>query len=77
MAMAGCTGVFDGFETLTDRNIAPAGKKSPKAADYAARVRLLHDHGIQVNGSFVLGFDHDRPDCFARTAEWVEENRLE
>jgi hypothetical protein len=25
----------------------------------------------------VLGFDHDRKDVFARTAEWVEENRLE
>jgi len=36
-----------------------------------------HDNGIQVNGSFVLGFDHDRKDVFARTAEWVEQNRLE
>ena len=33
---------------------------------------MLHDHGIQVNGSFVLGFDHDRPDVFARTVEWIE-----
>jgi len=38
---------------------------------------MLHDVGIQVNGSFVLGFDHDRTDVFARTARWVEENRLE
>jgi radical SAM superfamily enzyme YgiQ (UPF0313 family) len=30
-----------------------------------------------VNGSFVLGFDHDRPDVFERTVEWVESNRLE
>jgi radical SAM superfamily enzyme YgiQ (UPF0313 family) len=30
-----------------------------------------------VNGSFVLGFDHDRPDVFARTAGWIEDNRLE
>jgi len=40
-------------------------------------VRLLHDHGIQVNGSFVLGFDADGPDVFARTADWIEEVRLE
>ncbi len=40
-------------------------------------MRILHDHGIQVNGSFVLGFDHDGPDVFERTAEWVERNRLE
>ena len=77
MALAGCTGVFVGFESLADQNLADARKKTPKTADYARRVRILHDHGIQVNGSFVLGFDHDRKDVFARTAEWVEENRLE
>jgi radical SAM superfamily enzyme YgiQ (UPF0313 family) len=38
---------------------------------------MLHDHGIQVNGSFVLGFDQDGPDVFARTVQWIEENRLE
>src|SRR5690349_22511077 len=50
MALAGCTGVFVGFESLTDENLAAAHKKTPKTADYARRVRLLHDHGIQVNG---------------------------
>ncbi len=77
MALAGCTGVFVGFESLTDENLSDARKKTPKAGDYARRVRMLHEHGIQVNGSFVLGFDHDRKDVFARTADWVEENRLE
>jgi len=77
MALAGCTGVFVGFESLTADNLDDAKKKAPRPADYARRVRILHDHGIQVNGSFVLGFDHDRHDVFARTAEWVEEARLE
>jgi len=77
MALAGCTGVFIGFESLTDENLADARKKTPRTADYARRVRVLHDNGIQVNGSFVLGFDHDRKDVFARTAAWVEDHRLE
>jgi radical SAM superfamily enzyme YgiQ (UPF0313 family) len=77
MALAGCTGVFIGFESLTDENLADARKKTPKTADYARRVHILHDNGIQVNGSFVLGFDHDRKDVFVRTAEWIEANRLE
>jgi len=77
MALAGCTGVFVGFESLTDENLADARKKTPKTADYSRRVRMLHQNGIQVNGSFVLGFDHDRKDVFTRTAEWIEENRLE
>ena len=45
--------------------------------DYGRRVRLLHDHGIQVNGSFVLGFDHDDASVFARTVAWIEQHKLE
>jgi radical SAM superfamily enzyme YgiQ (UPF0313 family) len=37
---------------------------------------MLHDQGIQVNGSFVLGFDEDCKDVFATTAQWIEKNRL-
>ncbi len=77
MALAGCTGVFVGFESLQGDNLDDARKKTPRPEDYARRVAMLHDHGIQVNGSFVLGFDHDRPDVFARTVEWIEANRLE
>jgi radical SAM superfamily enzyme YgiQ (UPF0313 family) len=77
MALAGCTGVFIGFESLANDNIADAHKKSPRTEDYARRVEILHENGIQVNGSFVLGFDHDRLDVFARTVAWIEENRLE
>ena len=77
MALAGCTGVFIGFESLEDRNINDAHKKGPSTTDYARRVRMFHDFGIQVNGSFVLGFDHDRPDVFRRTVEWIEDQRLE
>jgi radical SAM superfamily enzyme YgiQ (UPF0313 family) len=77
MAMAGCTGVFVGFESLDNANINDANKKNPCTEDYARRVHLLHDHGIQVNGSFVLGFDHDGPDVFQATTQWIEDNRLE
>jgi len=77
MARGGCTGVFIGFESLEADNITDAGKKSPRPEDYGRRVAILHDNGIQVNGSFVFGFDHDRPNVFERTAEWIEANRLE
>lgn len=77
MALAGCTGVFIGFESLNFANLQDARKRTPEPDDYARRVAILHEHGIQVNGSFVLGFDHDGPDVFARTVEWIEANRLE
>jgi radical SAM superfamily enzyme YgiQ (UPF0313 family) len=77
MALAGCTGVFIGFESLSDDNLAGARKRTPRTDDYARRVRIFHDNGIQVNGSFVLGFDGDHKEVFSQTAHWIEENRLE
>jgi radical SAM superfamily enzyme YgiQ (UPF0313 family) len=77
MALAGCTGVFIGFETLNEGNLTDSRKRTPAPEDYARRVELLHRYGIQVNGSFVLGFDHDGPDVFERTVHWIETNRLE
>ncbi|TWU37743.1 Radical SAM superfamily protein [Novipirellula aureliae] len=77
MALPGCTGVFVGFESLQNGNIRDAKKKSPRTEQYAERVELLHRNGIQVNGSFVLGFDHDHEDVFGTTVKWIEENRLE
>jgi radical SAM superfamily enzyme YgiQ (UPF0313 family) len=76
MALAGCIGVFIGFETLNDENLANARKRTPCVEDFGRRVRLLHEHGIQVNGSFVVGFDGDRRDTFATLAQWIEAHRL-
>jgi radical SAM superfamily enzyme YgiQ (UPF0313 family) len=76
MALAGCTGVFVGFETLRSNNLRSARKHSPNPEQYSRLVRVLHDYGIQVNGSFVFGFDHDTPDVFAETRDWIERNRL-
>ena len=77
MALAGCNGVFIGFETLTDTNLIHARKRTPKAEDYGRRIRILHEYGIQVNGSFVVGFDGDTKESFSRLADWIEENRME
>lgn len=77
MALSGCTGVFVGFESLEGANLTAAGKKTPRPDDYARRVELLHRNGIQVNGSFVFGFDEDGPEVFERTVEWAERVRLE
>jgi len=77
MALSGCTGVFVGFESLNGGNLTDSRKRTPVPEDYARRVAIFHRYGIQVNGSFVLGFDHDTPDVFERTVEWIETNRLE
>lgn len=77
MALAGCTGVFIGFESLEAGNLDDSRKRSPRPDDYARRIELFHENGIQVNGSFVFGFDRDSPEVFAKTVDWIEHNRLE
>ena len=52
MALAGCTGVFIGFESLSDDNLSDAHKKTPKTADYARRVRMLHD--VRDSGEWIV-----------------------
>ena len=77
MALAGCTGVFIGFESLSDDNLTNARKRTPRTEEYARRIRIFHENGIQVNGSFVLGFDEDRKDVSKNLAAWIESNRME
>lgn len=76
MARAGCTGVFVGLETLNNSNLKEAHKKRVDVRDYRRQIEVFHRHGIQVNGSFVFGFDHDGLEVFERTVEWIEETRL-
>ena len=77
MAAAGCQGVFIGFETLADSNLRQNRKRTVLPSDYQRVITLLHDHGIQVNGSFVFGFDDDGPEVFDRTVDFAIEQRLE
>ena len=76
MAQSGCTGVFVGFESLNEDSMIYTGKRTPMPSDYARRVSIFHSVGIQINGSFVLGFDHDKPDVFEKTIAWIEDASL-
>ncbi len=76
MALSGCTGIFIGLESLNENNILDSNKKSPSPEDYARRIRIFHDYGINVNGSFVFGFDHDTSEVFDYTIKWIEDNKL-
>jgi len=77
MGASGCQGVFIGLETLEDRNLAEQHKHTLPPSRYREAVRLFHDAGIQVNGSFVFGFDHDGPEVFDRTLHFIVEEHLE
>ena len=50
--------------------------KSRRHRDYTDKVRRIQDHGISVNGCFILGFDQDGPDIFQRTLDYIDSLEL-
>jgi radical SAM superfamily enzyme YgiQ (UPF0313 family) len=74
---SGCTGLFIGLETLSPQAIAGIGKKVNRPNEYLEVIQRLHDHGIGVDTSFVLGLDEDDSGVFDRTLEFVLKAKVE
>ncbi|MBI5075878.1 MAG: B12-binding domain-containing radical SAM protein [Nitrospirae bacterium] len=75
-AESGCAGLLIGFESVNAKNSTDV-KKLRKAEQYAEHIREIRAAGIGVHGSFIFGFDHDTPDIFDSTVDFVMQNRLE
>lgn len=74
---SGCMGILIGFESLSTDSLSHMGKQFNKPRDYIDVINKLHDYGIGINGSFVLGFDHDDEGTFDRTLEFVVKAKLD
>lgn len=72
-AGSGCRGLLMGLESID----APALKSMQKGFNnpdnYPEVVKRLHERRIALQGCFVFGNDHDRPDIFMRTAKFAVE----
>jgi len=77
MAESGCIAVNIGFESLSQTNIDHMHKFPNKTAEYADCIGRLHERGIGVMGTFIVGFDEDTPEVFDQITDFVIENRLE
>ena len=76
-AAAGLRSLFVGFETLSPANLRAQHKRQNPDRDYEAAVRRMHDLGVMVNASFVLGMDDDDESVFAQTVEWAVRQGIE
>jgi len=74
---SGCMGILIGFESLSADSLSHMGKQFNKPQDYIDVIKKVHDYGIGINGSFVLGFDHDDEGIFDRTLEFIVKAKLD
>ena len=73
LAQAGCTQIFLGMESVNPANLAAAGKRQNKVADYVVFCDKLHAHGIGVHGSYIIGFANDTADSIMADIETLKQ----
>ncbi len=72
------TKCFIGFESINPDNRRDLGGKTKgQISDYKRIVRTIHDHGMNVVGLFVFGFDHDTIDVFQQTWQFIRETEFD
>jgi radical SAM superfamily enzyme YgiQ (UPF0313 family) len=75
-ARSGCQAVFVGLESLSQENLRATHKVPNVGTDMGAAITKIHQAGIEIIGSFVLGLDGDDQSTFARTVEFAERHKL-
>jgi radical SAM superfamily enzyme YgiQ (UPF0313 family) len=76
-AESGCQFLFTGLESLSLENLQSVAKKWAKPEKFQKWIKMTHDVGIAIYGSFMFGFEGDDLDVFKRTLEFCEENEIE
>ncbi len=77
MAETGCKSLYIGFESINARSISNVNKSQNLVESYDKTIGEIHGRGIMINSSMVFGFDHDGPQVFDETLDWLVRNRIE
>lgn len=76
MADCGCMHILVGFESLNPASLAETQKAQNRAQDYIAAIESIHKAGINVNASFIVGFDNDTLDEYDRLHNFLQQSLL-
>lgn len=76
MAEAGFNRVFIGIETPDEQCLTECSKGQNRNRDLIADVKRIQRAGIQVQGGFIVGFDHDGPSIFRRQIEFIQQSGI-
>ncbi len=76
MAEAGFNRVFIGIETPNEDSLLECNKLQNRNRDLAAAVRKIQNHGFEVQGGFILGFDSDPVSIFRKQINFIQKTGI-
>jgi radical SAM superfamily enzyme YgiQ (UPF0313 family) len=71
-ADSGCKQFFVGLESISQQSLTEVNKRFNRAEEYLRVIDRIHSHGIAVQAGIVFGFDHDTPEIFEDTIDFLE-----
>ena len=71
-AHSGCKQLFLGLESISQQSMADVNKRFNRVEEYFQVIKRIHSHGIAVQVGIIFGFDHDTPEIFKDTADFLE-----
>ena len=76
MADAGFNRVFIGIETPNEDSLNECNKTQNTDRDMASSVKKLQNHGFEVQGGFIVGFDSDPASIFRSQINFIQKTGI-
>jgi len=76
MVKAGFNQVFVGIETPDEGSLAECNKLPNKGRDLVASVKNIQNHGLEVQGGFIVGFDSDPVSIFKSQINFIQQSGI-
>ena len=76
MSDAGFNNVFVGIETPNEESLCECNKFANKGRDLVTAVKTLQNHGFQVMGGFIVGFDSDPVSIFKSQINFIQKSGI-
>ena len=76
MVEAGFDNVFVGIESPNEESLVECNKMPNKNRDLLASVKKIQNHGFQVQGGFIVGFDSDPVSIFKAQINFIQKSGI-
>lgn len=76
MAEAGFNTVFVGIETPNEESLVECNKSQNWNRDLVASVKRIQNHGLEVQGGFIVGFDSDPLSIFKSQISFIQKSGI-